>query len=212
MPLDTLLAEREPSFIANTPLQKVASGGGVALRIDQTADVVANAFQTGLFRVHSPTADGSEIQYFDGIWKRVCKCYWDGAPNLLVDTIRAAGADQVTCGDNLHVEGSLTVGGSMQSPFWVSGTFDSGGVLLHSSGRVTCTVTNESTGVYFVQRASAHPAGLSYVISCLSVTARGWGGFGIASYERDTESSFWIVSRASNSNKLSVECTFTVPL
>ena len=73
VPLTTLLAEREEAFDATTPLQKVLSGDGSrSLRINPSADVVANAFKVGAFRLHSPDIGGAEIQYFDAGWQRVC--------------------------------------------------------------------------------------------------------------------------------------------
>jgi hypothetical protein len=169
--LTTLLAAREESFTATTPLQKVLGGdGSKSLRINPSADVVANAFLTGAFRLHSPDLGGAEIQYNDGGWQRVCKFFWDaGDPSLLVDTIKAAGSSQVTCADNLHVAGTLTVTGGdgidKLNPFWCAGKVAGNGAILTTKGRYPYTVTNITNGVYDIGWSVVHPDGAQFIVT-----------------------------------------------
>jgi hypothetical protein len=163
--LSTLLSQREEAFGATSPLQKVLNNdGSISLRLNPSADVVANAFSTGSFRLHSPDLNGVEIQYFDAGWQRMCKFFWDsGSPSLLVNTIKAAGADQVTCGDNLHVEGNLTVTGSAPSPYWAGCNFDESGSIFSQKGRFDMTVTKPGGDTYYTITFPSHPDGARYV-------------------------------------------------
>ena len=216
--IELALAQREAAFTATAPLQKVISGGGIALRNNPTADVIANAVVNGKFRLHAPDNTGVQSQRFDDngaiqtdSWRQIAKCAWDdvGEGSLRCNSFRGVDATQVTCADSLHITGNLTVAGSTPSPFWCAGTFSSTGVLLHSSGRVGCTVTQQGTGIYFIQFTSPHP-NPSYIVSSACVTGRTWGGYTISGVERDDSSGFWVVIRTSSSAKLNLEASFMV--
>jgi hypothetical protein len=216
--IELALAQREAAFTATAPLQKVISGEGIALRINPTADVVANAFINGKFRLHSPDPTGVEVQRFDDDgafqtdgWRQVCKFAWDDVDggSLRINALRAVDANHVTCADNLHITGNLSVDGPTPSQYWAAGTFSAAGVMLHSAGKVGCAVTRQSTGVYLIQFTSPHP-NPNFIVSCSCVTGRGWGGYTISGFERDDSSGFWIVMRASSSAKVDVEGTFVV--
>jgi hypothetical protein len=81
---------------------------------------------------------------------------------------------------------------------------------LNSSGRVSYSVTLQSTGVYFIEMSAPHPAGQFFCVTCNPLTGKGWSGFGVAAFERSTNSAFWIVIRNNTGAKLNLEASFMV--
>jgi hypothetical protein len=130
-----------------------------------TFTVSANAFNVGAFRLFFPIPNVAELQY-NG--QRVCRFGWnDGTPSLLVDTIKAAGADRVTVSDNLHVTGNLTVDGGVPSIYWVAGTFDFSSPTnsFSQKGRHAMTVSRIAGDLSSWQVSfPSHPDGARYTI------------------------------------------------
>jgi hypothetical protein len=86
-----------------------------------------------------------------------------GNPSLLVDTIKAAGENQVTCADNLRVTGSLTVDGATPTAYWACCNIDKFGVARNQKGMhniVSSKMTNDTA--YYISFPE-HPDGVNYV-------------------------------------------------
>ena len=113
---------REPAYIAISPLQKLLNidTGDFELRLDDMADIVADAFQSGLFRMHATSGTSFEVQHLSGgNWETLAIYNWDDARRggLDVNTIRAQSGSYVTVDENLVVEGDVATTGSFFGPY-----------------------------------------------------------------------------------------------
>ena len=128
------------------------------------AEVVANAFKLGDFRLFNPpgTPNIVEMRY---LGQRVCRFSWsDGSnPAILVDTLKASFDDKLTISDNLHVTGNLTVQGATPTAYWACCNIDKFGVA-HSQKGMHNIVSSKMSGdtAYYIS-FPAHPDGVNYV-------------------------------------------------
>ncbi len=139
-PCSLTLTNSDGSIIAQS-----ATNGDLVVPQDVQcgAEVVANAFKLGDFRLFNPLPNIVEMQY---LGQRICRFGWTGTPAIIVDTLKASFANQLTVSDNLHVTGNLTVDGGLPSIYWVAGTFDFGTPpsIYSQKGKYAFTVSRVS--------------------------------------------------------------------
>jgi len=148
--LDSFLAQRERKLTAAEPCLKIIdASGGISLSIDESKSLVADAFQSGKFRMRSSGPEAMEFQRFDddGVsvsdaWQIISQLRSDetlGA-TLHVNQMRSKSDAEIVMQDSLRVEAGLhiveniTCSGSVKSPFWVAGNVNKAGQGLVEKG------------------------------------------------------------------------------
>ena len=182
--IELSLAQREAAFTATAPLQKVISGGGIALRINPAADVVAAAFQSGKFRLQSPSPGSVELQRFDddgaspsNLWQNVARFRWNSGVVgglMQINAFRGIDAAAVLCQDNLniqndlHIGGNLTCNGTTPNPYWVACNCIANGTISFQKGQYAIMVSKRGGDIAYDVSFPAHPEGDKYIVSISS--------------------------------------------
>ena len=123
----TELANREPAFAAISPLIKVVSfvTNEFQLKLDQALPLEASSFQTGEFRLSSPSEGSVRIQRFDDdgrtvtdAWQDVAMFRWDDTlgGSMLIDKIQSRTTTNIVFGDNALMEADAVVNGTLHAP------------------------------------------------------------------------------------------------
>ncbi len=178
--IELSLAQREAAFTATAPLQKVISGGGIALRINPAADVVAAAFQSGKFRLQSPSPGSVELQRFDddgasptNLWQNVARFRWNSGVVgglMQINAFRGIDAAAVLCQDNLnvqndlHIGGNLTCNGTTPNPYWVACNCIANGTISFQRGQYAIMVSKRGGDIAYDVSFPAHPDGDKYIV------------------------------------------------
>ncbi len=182
--IELSLAQREAAFTATAPLQKVISGEGIALRINPAADVVAAAFQSGKFRLQSPSPGSVELQRFDddgasptNLWQNVARFRWNSGVVgglMQINAFRGIDAAAVLCQDNLnvqndlHIGGNLTCNGTTPNPYWVACNCIANGTISFQKGQYAIMVSKRGGDIAYDVSFPAHPEGDKYLVSISS--------------------------------------------
>jgi len=171
-----LLQQREPKFTAGAPFLKTLTGSGeVVFSIDESKSVVANAFQTSKFMLHSDSPNTMRFQRFDddgtilsGAWQTAAQLKWSDTLGgaFHVDWMRAKTEAEITIQDGLRIDGPLHVTGSisygtLQSPFHAARKVNRTNldVTAKKGGFSVQRESPYSAGVWCVTFDSAHPGG-----------------------------------------------------
>ena len=116
---------------------------------------------------------------------------------MMVNTFRGIDAAAVLCQDNLtvqnnlHVGGNFTCNGSMPSPYWAGGCFDTNGVVQNQKGIHNMTITRIGTDSAYDVVFPAHPDGARF--TCLHASTEYH-----SSIRSQTSVGFRIYTRKSN--------------
>ena len=138
------------------------------------------------------------------------------ANEVLVDSLRARTANQITINDNVTITGNLTVngtnniggGGSATNPFWVAGRVKGSDLsILQSNGQHSFTVTRATAfpaGVYKINFAQPHPDGSNYIVIVHSQSSNSYLTPPIAEDPNapQTSSYVWVTLRNTNASAL----------
>jgi hypothetical protein len=144
-PLDDLLALREPAFAATTPLQKVADGNGLSLRIDPAADMQINSISVPTVlttQIKALGATGVSLLDSAGVTRLQALSTGVTVTTLTTPAVKATGTsgvllltrndapgfiveDDAVCRafSDLHVVGRMTVAESILGESFQSGKF-----------------------------------------------------------------------------------------
>ena len=100
-----------------------------------------------------------------------------GTGYINVDEIRAFRESIITVQENVVINGSLVVNGSItaynSNPFWIAGKVNSNGVVQSSKGRYTYTCTRNGNGLYTITPAATSPFDNTYYIVNLTCQVEG---------------------------------------